>query len=175
MRAGSATSRSSGMIDNKNDKPIVRLAPSSEPRRAGLGRRPRHRGPRRRHLGVSARLADFEPRQPYRLVFFGEKTSLDDVLGPLAEEFSADLYLMSGQISDTYLHQMASDAAADGRPLVVFTFSDFDPAGYWDMPTAIGRKLQALRDLMFPTLEFTVVHAALGPEQVRDLDLPTRR
>ena len=124
-------------------------------------------------LGVSAGLADFEPRQPYRLVFFGEKTSLEDVLGPLAEEFSADLYLMGGQISDTYLHQMAKDAAADGRPLVVFTFSDCDPAGYWDMPTVIGRKLQALRDLKFPSLEFTVVHAALSPEQASGLDLPS--
>ena len=124
-------------------------------------------------LAVAAGLARFVPRQPYRLVFFGEKTSLKDVLAPLAAEFGADLYLMSGQISDTYLHQMARDAAADGRPLVVFTFSDFDPAGYWDMPTAIGRKLQALRDLLFPELEFTVVHAALGPEQVRELDLPS--
>ena len=62
---------------------------------------------------------------------------------------------------------------ADGRPLVVLTFSDFDPAGYWDMPTCMGRKLQALRDLLFPELRFTVVHAALGPEQVRELDLPS--
>ena len=124
-------------------------------------------------MGVSAGLADFKPRQPNRLVFFGEKTSLDDVLGPLAEELSADLYLTGGQISDTLLHQMAKDAVTDGRPLVVFTFSDFDPAGYWDMPTVIGRKLQALRDLLFPTLEFKVVHAALGPEQVRELDLPS--
>jgi hypothetical protein len=71
------------------------------------------------------------------------------------------------------MHRMAKDAAADGRPLVVFTFSDFDPAGYWDMPTAIGRKLQALRDLLFPDLEFTVVHVALGPDQVRRLELPS--
>jgi hypothetical protein len=79
---------------------------------------------------------------------------------------------MSGQISDTYLHQIAKDAVEDGRPLVVFTFSDFDPAGYWDMPVVIGRKLQALKDLLFPTLEFKVVHVALGPEQVRRLGLP---
>jgi hypothetical protein len=39
------------------------------------------------------------------------------------------------------------------------------------MPTAIGHKLQALR--LFPDFEFTVVRAALGPEQVRSLDLPS--
>jgi hypothetical protein len=162
------------LVDNKNDQPIVRPAPSSESPTSQVWA----------HdldieeldsaaLDVWTGLTDFKPRQPYRLVFFGEKTSLEDVLGPLATEISADLYLMSGQISDTYLHQMARDAVADGRHLVVFTFSDFDPAGYWDMPTVIGRKLQALRDLLFPSLEFTVVHAALGPEQVSDLGLPS--
>ena len=123
--------------------------------------------------GSQPGFTDFEPRQPYRLAFFGEKTSLEDVLGPLAEQFIADLYLTGGQISDTLLHRMASDAVSDGRPLVVFTFSDFDPAGYWDMPTAIGRKLQALRDLLFRGLDFTVVHAALAPEQARRLSLPS--
>jgi hypothetical protein len=173
------------LVDNKNDGPIVRKAPSSDDPTAhvwpddlaieesvcdcGRTLSPLDADA----LGVSAGLADFEPRQPYRLVFFGEKTSLEDVLAPLAVEFSADLYLMSGQISDTLLHSMARDAVADGRPLVVLTFSDFDPAGYWDMPTSIGRKLQALRDLLFPALEFTVAHAALGPEQVHGLNLPS--
>lgn len=173
------------LIDNKNDKPIVRLAPASDDPSAHVWGDNLEIEERECEcglpipqldadaLGVSAGLAFFVERQPYRLVFFGEKTSLEDVIGPLAEEFSADLYLMGGQISDTYLHQMAKDAAADGRPLVVFTFSDCDPAGYWDMPTVIGRKLQALRDLKFPSLEFTVVHAALSPEQASGLDLPS--
>ena len=162
------------LVDAKNDPPIVRPAPTDEAPTAQVWA----------HdldieeldsdaLDVWTGLTDFRPRQPYRLVFFGEKTSLEDVLGPLAVEFGADLYLMSGQISDTFMHQMAKDAVADGRRLVPITFSDFDPAGYWDMPTAIGRKLQALRDFKFPTLEFTVVHAALGPDQVRDLELPS--
>jgi hypothetical protein len=95
------------------------------------------------------------------------------VLAPLAEEYGADLYLCSGQISDTLLHRIAKDAVGDGRPLVVLTFPDFDPAGYWDIPTAIGRKLQALGDLLFPQLRFTVAHAALGSDQARRLDLPS--
>ena len=162
------------LIDNKNDKPIVREAPENkQPSGFAWSGEIDIAELDPNDLNVFPGLTDFKPRQPYRLVFFGEKTSLDDVLAPLAEEVSADLYLMSGQISDTYLHQIARDAAADGRPLVVFTFSDFDPAGYWDMPVAISRKLQALKDLLFPTLEFTVVHAALGPEQVRELELPS--
>ena len=118
------------LVDNKNDAPIVRPAPSNDAPTAHVWADDLDiEDLDADALGVSAGLADFEPRQPYRLVFFGEKTSLEDVLGPLAVEFSADLYLMSGQISDTYLHQMARDAVADGRPLVVFTFSRLRPGG----------------------------------------------
>jgi hypothetical protein len=162
------------LVDNKNDEPVVRPAPEVETPA-------QHVWPYEVEiddldaddLAVRAGLTGFEPRQPYRLVFFGEKTSLEDVLGPLAEELGTDLYLCSGQISDTLLHRMMTDAASDGRPLVIFPFSDCDPAGYWDMPTSIGRKLQALCDLLFPDLQFTVVHAALSPDQARSLDLPS--
>ena len=131
------------LVDNKNDEPIIIPAPASA--RSG-GRMSRADSldidsldPST--LGVSASLEDFEPRQPYRLVFFGEKTSLKDVLGPLGEEFSADLYL--GDRPDQQrppLQHRQGLGAADGRPTVVFTFSDRDPSGYWDMPISIAHK-----------------------------------
>ena len=67
---------------------------------------------------------------------------------------------------------MAKDEVEDGRPLVVLTVADFDPAG-WQMPISIGRKLQALRDLCFPGLQFKVVPVAMTPEQVREFGLPS--
>ena len=91
---------------------------------------------------------------------------------PIARRFEADLYLPSGEISDTLLWRMAKDGAADGRPMVVFVLADFDPAGH-QMAISIGRKLQALRDLCFPSLEFEVVPVALTVQQVRDLGLPS--
>ena len=50
--------------------------------------------------------------------------------------------------------------------------SDCDPAGH-QMPVSIGRKLQALQDLLFPDLRFEVVPAALTVDQVRELGLPS--
>jgi hypothetical protein len=117
-------------------------------------------------------IADFEGRQPYSLAIYGEKASLEDVLLPIAQRYDADLYLQSGEISDTRLWQMAKDAADDGRSLAVFVLADCDPAGR-QMAVSIGRKLQALRDLLFPKLEFEIVPAALEVEQVRDLGLPS--
>jgi hypothetical protein len=104
-------------------------------------------------------------------VLFGEKTSLEDVLGPIAQQHAADLYLPSGEISDTLLYQMAQLGAEDGRPIAVLCFSDCDPSG-WQMPISIGRKLQALRDLHFPQLEFAVRRVALTPDHVRAYGLP---
>jgi len=114
----------------------------------------------------------FKPRQPFCFSVFGEKTSLQDVVEPIAERHEADVYLGSGEMSDTLIHQIAKDAAADGRPLVVFTLTDCDPAGH-QMTISIGRKLQAFRDLLFPTLRFELVPVALTVEQVRELGLPS--
>jgi hypothetical protein len=115
---------------------------------------------------------DFVGEQPYKLVLFGEKTSLQDVLGGIAAGYRADLYLPTGEISDTLLYQMASVGAEDGRPMVVFCFSDCDPAG-WQMPISIGRKLQAFRTFEFPELDFQVRRVALTPDHVRMHELPS--
>jgi hypothetical protein len=114
----------------------------------------------------------FEPRQAYQFVIFGEKASLGDIIEPVAREKQADAYVNTGEISDTRLNQIASDAAQDGRPLVVFTLTDCDPSGY-QMSVSIARKLQAFRDLFFPQLQFEVVAVALTVEQVRELGLPS--
>ena len=39
--------------------------------------------------------------QPYCFAFFGEKSSLREVLEPIAQEYGANMYLCSGEISDT--------------------------------------------------------------------------
>ena len=113
----------------------------------------------------------FVARQAFHFAIFGEKSSLEDVVLPIAEQFEADLYLPTGEISDTLVYQIAKEANEDSRPLVMFTLSDCDPAGH-QMPVSIARKLQAFRDLFFPRLRFEVVRVALTPEQVEAEGLP---
>jgi hypothetical protein len=114
----------------------------------------------------------FVVRQAFHFAIFGEKSSLEDVVLPIAEQFEADLYLPTGEISDTLVFQIAKEANDDGRPLVMFTLSDCDPAGH-QMPVSIARKLQAFHDLFFPHLRFEVVRVALTAEQVRAEQLPS--
>ena len=110
--------------------------------------------------------------QPHQIVFVGEKSSLAEVLEPVARQVNGSILLPTGEASDTMIHAMAKRAAADGRPLVVLYFCDFDPAG-WQMPVSIARKLQALRDLLSLKLEMQVHHVGLTFEQAVTLELPS--
>jgi hypothetical protein len=159
------------IVDNRNSPPIIhrkaRVAPQALI-----------------SVGVDVEIPDvddieprpiakgFVPRQAYSFAMFGEKASLEDVLDPIADAKDADLYLPTGEISDTLLFRIAKDANADGRPLVMFTIADCDPAGR-QMSVSIGRKLQAFRDLLFPKFRFEVVPIALTVEQVQELGLPS--
>jgi hypothetical protein len=159
------------IIDQRNSRPIIH-------------RKARVRPEARLSIGLDVEIPDaddieplpiargFIPRQAFHFVIFGEKSSLEDVVLPIAQQFEADLYLPTGEISDTLVYQIAKEANDDGRPLVMLTLSDCDPAGH-QMPISIARKLQAFRDLFFGNLQFEVVPVALTAEQVRDEGLPS--
>lgn len=159
------------IVDQRNASPVVRLAEGYAPRPLiDLG-------------GVevslpdavaepSVWLYDYEPRQPYRLALYCEKSSAEPVLGPLAEEYGADLFLPTGEISDSQMHTMAVSAAMDGRPLVVLVLADCDPSGF-QMGVSIARKLQGLQVAKFPGLRFEVHRVGLLPEHVRTYGLPS--
>jgi hypothetical protein len=112
------------------------------------------------------------PPQPYRLAFIGEKSSLGAVLQPLAVEVHAELLLSSGDPSDTHIAELAARAAADPRPFRVLYFSDFDPTGF-NMPIAVARKFQALRDLLYPHLDVELHRIALTRAQCVEFELPS--
>lgn len=160
------------LIDARNEAPIINSQADRTPEVSVLAGRVEVSVPEIDSLKPEVFVEGFEARQHHHLVFFGEKTSLNATLRPAAQRYDADLYLPAGEISDTMLWQMARDGDADGRPMVVFTISDCDPAG-WQMPVSIGHKLRALRDLQFPDLEFEVRPVALTIEQVREHGLPS--
>ena len=94
------------------------------------------------------------------------------MLEPIADQYDTDLYLPTGEISDTQIWMMARDGAQDGRPMVVLYFADCDPSG-WQMAISVSRKLQAFKDLEFGDLELKVYRVALVPDQVREYGLPS--
>jgi hypothetical protein len=178
------------ITDQRNTPPVVRLHTAANPYpyiHVGA----RIDVPPVEEMLPKVYVAGFVGAQPYKLVLVGEKSSLDGVLGPIADSYKADLYLPTGEPSDTLLYNMARIGADDGRPMIVLYFSDADPSG-WQMPISVARKLQALKalgDVEIPTtdaygnrgstrvvslgdLDFQVYRVALIPEQVREHDLP---
>ena len=158
------------IIDARNAEPIIRVAKISNPRWS-ISVIPELELPDADDLEPKICVDGFIQPQPYRLVFFGEKTSLGEVLLPLAREFDADLYLPAGEISDTLLNKMARTGAEDGREMIVLVFADCDPAGY-QMAVSIGHKLRALKEAFYPSLTFQVHAPALTVEQVKEFGLP---
>jgi hypothetical protein len=116
-------------------------------------------------------VAGFDAVQPYRIALIGEKSSLEPVLGPVANRFGADLYLPTGEASSTMVHTLAK-SGLDGRKIVILYFHDCDPAG-WQMPISFARKLQAIRVVRYPDIDFEVHRVALTPDQVRGYGLPS--
>lgn len=111
------------------------------------------------------------PRQPFRLCFIGEKVSLAAVLRPIAQRVGAELLLLTGEISETQAYGIIARAAADGRPLRILYFSDFDPSG-WQMPVSLSRKFQAHIVREFPDVNLRLIRVALTFEQVEQFGLP---
>lgn len=159
------------ITDQRNSPPVTRIWTPPQPQ-AYVGVEVRVDIPTARDIEPNVFVQDFTGTQPYKLVMVGEKSSLDAVLGTIASQYKADLYLPTGDISDTMIHQMAKIGAVDGRPMVVLYFADADPSG-WNMGVVISRKLQALKVLHFPDLEYEVHRVALTPDQVREFGLPS--
>ena len=158
------------VFDKRNAEPTIHEAPKSDPwpyLSIGLSIEVPSVDQLEPHVGI----AGFHGVQPYKIVMIGEKSSLEDILLPIAGQRGADLYLPTGNISDSMVHKIAKNAAEDGRPLAVLYFSDCDPSG-WNMPIEVGRKLQAFKATLFPDLEFRQYRAGLTPDQVREYGLP---
>jgi hypothetical protein len=159
------------ITDARNDEPIIRVRTNGKIN-TYLSVEPDITFPDLDDIEPQVGLTGFKGQQPYRLALYGEKSSLREILDPIAIRYDADLFLPTGEISDTQMYLMAKAGAQDGRKLIVFTLTDFDPAG-WQMTISIGRKLQAFRDLLFPDLEFEVRPVGLTGAQAESLDLPS--
>ena len=157
------------VVDQRNAEPVIRIRPPV-PQGQVLTAEGRELVPGAEYFAPEADLPKTAGVQPYRLAIIGEKSSLAPVLGPISDRYNTDLYLPTGEISDTQLYLMAKAAVADGRPLIVFYFSDCDPSG-WQMPVSVSRKLQAFAVLL-GGLEFETHRVGLTPGQVREWELP---
>jgi len=154
------------IVDQRNAEPVIRIRGTEGPQ-AYLTTELNVSLPRAWELEPKIDVDGFDGVQPYRLALVGEKSSLEPVLGPIAATYDADLFLPTGEISDTQIYLLAKAAQEDGRPLVVLYFADCDPGG-WQMSVSVARKLQAFKTLLPKMPDFELHRVALTPEWVSE-------
>ena len=79
--------------------------------------------------------------QLYHLEIWVEKTTVNDVLLPLAQQYHFNLITGIGELSATHCRHFVDRAAGSKRPVRVLYISDFDPGGL-SMPVAVSRKIE---------------------------------
>lgn len=110
--------------------------------------------------------------QPYHLEIWCEKSTMDDVLLPLAEEFSANLVTFKGEVSITACYNlMKRIEESGGKPCRVWYISDFDPAGN-SMPVAMSRKFEFMLKKYGRDYDVKIKPALLTATQVQEYNLP---
>lgn len=107
--------------------------------------------------------------QSRRIICFLEKDALADIVRPVVSELQVPLAVTRGFPSITFLHEIAEDVAADGRPHIVYQIGDHDPSGL-SIPANIEERLRQFA----PGVDFSFHRLAVTPAQIKSMHLPTR-
>jgi hypothetical protein len=79
--------------------------------------------------------------QPYHVEVWAEKTTVNDILEPLARQFDFNVVTGIGELSAIRCREFVTRAQRSRRPVRILYISDFDPAGA-SMPVAAARKIE---------------------------------
>lgn len=115
--------------------------------------------------------SDYQAAQRYHTEIWCEKTSVNDILLPLAREFGAVLQTGAGELSISLARLLAKRLQASGKPARIFYISDYDPAGQ-SMPVAVSRKLEFFTRSEGLDIDARLFPLVLSRDQVQQFALP---
>jgi hypothetical protein len=118
-----------------------------------------------------ASLYDAEVGQRYHVEIWCEKTTINDILEPLAERHGCNIITGAGELSLTACTNVVDRAEASGRPVRILYISDFDPGGI-SMPVAVARKIEFRLHSDELDLDIQVRPIALTHDQCIEYELP---
>ncbi len=108
---------------------------------------------------------------PVLVEIWAEKTTMNDVLVPLARRYGANLITGTGEMSETSTRLFLDRVRAAGTPARILYVSDFDPAGR-SMPVAVARKIEFALFQSDEALDVTLDPLVLTEDQCRQWNLP---
>ena len=98
-----------------------------------------------------------------------ESDSIAGIIMEITAEYDVPLMVSRGFSSATYLWEAARSIAAVGKPVYLYYFGDWDPSGKI-IPQHIERELRHHA----PSAEIHFNRIAITPQQIQDLELPTK-
>jgi hypothetical protein len=108
----------------------------------------------------------------YLLEVWVEKSTVDDILMPLAQELGFRLVPSSGYQSISNVVKLLQRLRETGKPARIFYVSDHDKAGR-QMPIAVARQIEFWRPEYAPGANVKLQPIALTTEQVTHYKLPS--
>ena len=108
---------------------------------------------------------------PVLVEIWAEKTTMNDVLVPLARRYRANLITGTGEMSETSTRLFLDRVRVAGTPARILYVSDFDPAGR-SMPVAVARKIEFALHKSGEALDVTLDPLVLTEEQCSSYRLP---
>jgi hypothetical protein len=111
-------------------------------------------------------------QQAFHVEVWCEKTTMNDVLGPLCQRYGVNLVTGAGELSITAVVDFMHRAQDAKRPARILYVSDFDPAGM-GMPISVARKIEYFqRNEGFHELDIRLQPVVLTTDQVERYNLP---
>jgi hypothetical protein len=172
-------------VDRRAPEPIVYI-PADDSRNALIGV---HRDEPSIVGKSTGLLLDYEPRpstfpelpnvyfvppklaEPYAIEIWVEKSTVNDILLPLAQARGVTLVTGVGELSITACLAVVRRVRDHRRATRILYISDFDPAGQ-GMPTSVARKIQYFLDRDGDDLDIKLFPILLTAEQVAEFNLP---
>jgi hypothetical protein len=168
------------IIDNRNAEAQIRYSPEDKPAEAGI-----NNGDAGVPFEIPAveSITVFPPppeltvtkpmiAQPRMVEIWIEKSTMNDVLDPIAVHYGVNLVVGLGETSEVRCRELVARArAAPGKPVRILYVSDFDPGGD-SMPVAAARKIEFWLRRIAPDLDVQVRPVALNKEQIDHYALP---
>jgi len=116
-------------------------------------------------------LSGFHRDQDFLVEVWAEKSTMNDILVPLAHRLGFNLVTGVGEMSETATRLAVERAVDAKKPMRILYVSDFDPAGR-SMPVAVARKIEHKLHAAGIDADITLQPIVLTPEQCDEFQLP---
>jgi hypothetical protein len=107
--------------------------------------------------------------QPVDVHFFTEKDAIVGVINQVTGGWDVPLGVLRGYASESFCWTVAESIKHSGKPAVFYQLGDHDPSGV-DAWRDFADKIQRFA----PDSDVTFTRLAVTPEQINDMNLPTR-